>query len=88
MFVRVFVYFSFLLASFAWLGGWRPTMALMLGYSLMGMQMAESLPGLLEGGEVPSMAALSHAQVGRVEESLSDMPTPYCRIALIVTRTM
>ena len=56
-------------AGFIWLGGWRPAAAIMLAYSLMGMQIENELQSLLDGVEVPTMAALSHQQV-RLKELL------------------
>eukprot|EP00897_Mesotaenium_endlicherianum_P005772 jgi/Mesen1/5222/ME000026S04523 len=55
-------------AGFVWLGGWRPGAAIMLAYSLMGMQIKDELHALLEGVDVPSMASLSHQQLTQLNE--------------------
>lgn len=52
-------------ASMMWMGGWRPTSAIVLVYSLMGIQMESELEQLLEGITLPSMAALSAKQLSR-----------------------
>ncbi|CAM6091404.1 unnamed protein product [Calypogeia fissa] len=53
-------------AGFLWMGGWRPTTAIVLAYSLMGIQIENELRKLLDGIEVPSMAALSAKQLGKL----------------------
>lgn len=53
-------------AGFLWMGGWRPTTAIVLAYSLMGIQIENELRRLLDGIEVPSMAALSAKQLGKL----------------------
>ncbi|KAJ7532787.1 hypothetical protein O6H91_13G020200 [Diphasiastrum complanatum] len=53
-------------AGFLWVGGWRPTTAVVLAYSLMGMQIESELWKILEGMDVPSMAALSARQLLRL----------------------
>ncbi|KAJ7559420.1 hypothetical protein O6H91_04G084300 [Diphasiastrum complanatum] len=50
-------------AGFLWMGGWRPTTGIILAYSLMGVQIESELHKLLEGIEVPSLAALSAKQL-------------------------
>lgn len=52
-------------AGLMWMGGWRPSTAIVLAYSLMGMQVENELRKLLEGISVPSMAALSSKQLSR-----------------------
>eukprot|EP00250_Pteridium_aquilinum_P019356 c24396_g1_i1 orf=645-2039(+) len=54
-------------AGFLWMGGWRPTSAVVLAYSLMGMQIESELQKLLEGIELPSMAALSARQLSMLD---------------------
>ncbi|KAJ7515938.1 hypothetical protein O6H91_22G035100 [Diphasiastrum complanatum] len=49
--------------GFLWMGGWRPTAAVVLVFSLMGIQMESELWKILEGIEVPSMATLSAKQL-------------------------
>ncbi|KAH7291604.1 hypothetical protein KP509_29G023800 [Ceratopteris richardii] len=58
-------------ASFLWIGGWRPTTAIVLAYSLMGMQIEGKLQKLLQGIELPSMATLSQ-KLCESEDSLSN----------------
>ena len=52
-------------AGMMWMGGWRPTSAIILTYSLMGIHMESELNQLLEGINLPSMAALSSRQLAR-----------------------
>ncbi|XP_024522828.1 protein DOG1-like 3 [Selaginella moellendorffii] len=52
--------------SFLWMGGWRPTMSVILVFSLMGMQIEDDLVKILEGMDVPTMAALSGKQLQRL----------------------
>lgn len=54
-------------AGFLWMGGWRPTTAVVLAYSLMGMQIESELQKLLEGIELPTMAALSARQLSMLD---------------------
>ncbi|KAH7445947.1 hypothetical protein KP509_01G030100 [Ceratopteris richardii] len=54
-------------ASFLWIGGWRPTTAIVLAYSLMGTQIEGELQKLLQGIELPSMAALSAKQLSMID---------------------
>lgn len=54
-------------AGFLWMGGWRPTTAVVLAYSLMGMQIESELQKLLQGVELPSMAALSAKQLSMID---------------------
>lgn len=53
-------------AGMMWMGGWRPTTAIVLAYSLMGIQVENELSQLLEGIKVPSMSALSAKQLTRL----------------------
>lgn len=53
-------------AGFLWMGGWRPTAAMVLAYSLMGIQIENDLKKVLDGIEVTSMAALSAKQLGKI----------------------
>ncbi|XP_024370995.1 uncharacterized protein [Physcomitrium patens] len=53
-------------AGMMWMGGWRPTAAIVLTYSLMGIQMESELERLLEGITLPSMATLSAKQLSRL----------------------
>lgn len=52
-------------ASFMWLGGWRPSCALMLVYSLMGVQLQDEIRNFGLGIEklVRSEAVLSEKQL-------------------------
>lgn len=52
-------------AGMMWVGGWRPSSAIVLAYSLMGIQMESELQQILEGIRLPSMAALSAKQLAR-----------------------
>lgn len=52
-------------AGLMWMGGWRPSSAIVLAYSLMGLEMESELQRLLEGVSLPSMAALSAKQLAR-----------------------
>lgn len=52
-------------AGMMWMGGFRPSSAVVLAYSLMGIQMENDLQQLLEGIALPSMAALSAKQLAR-----------------------
>lgn len=52
-------------AGLMWMGGWRPTTAIVLAYSLMGLQMEDELQRLLEGINLPSMASLTAKQLAR-----------------------
>ena len=52
-------------AGLMWMGGFRPTSAIVLAYSLMGIQMESELQRLLEGINLPSMASLSAKQLAR-----------------------
>lgn len=54
-------------AAFSWMGGWRPTSAVVLAYSLMGMQIERDLQKLLEGIEIPTMGALSATQLSMLD---------------------
>jgi len=58
-------------AGMMWMGGWRPTSAVVLVYSLMGIQMESDFQQLLEGITLPSMAALSSKQLARSAISAS-----------------
>ncbi|KAH6558291.1 hypothetical protein KP509_1Z070500 [Ceratopteris richardii] len=54
-------------AGFLWMGGWRPTTAIVLAYSLMGMQIEGELQKILDGIELPTMAALSARQLSMLD---------------------
>lgn len=54
-------------AGFLWMGGWRPTTAVVLAYSLMGMQIESELQKLLDGIELPTMVALSARQLSMLD---------------------
>lgn len=54
-------------AGFMWIGGWRPTTAVVLAYSLMGLQIESELQKLIEGIELPTMAALSAKQISLLD---------------------
>ncbi len=53
-------------AGLMWMGGWRPSTAIVFAFSLMGMQIQMDFKKILEGIEVPSMAALSPKQLSRL----------------------
>jgi hypothetical protein len=53
-------------AGLMWMGGWRPSTAIVFAFSLMGMQIQMDFKKILEGIEVPSMAALSSKQLSRL----------------------
>lgn len=52
-------------AGMMWMGGWRPTTAIVLVFSLIGLQIENELQRLLEGINVSSMAALSAKQLAK-----------------------
>ncbi|KAH8936398.1 hypothetical protein BDL97_17G082300 [Sphagnum fallax] len=54
-------------AGLMWMGGWRPSTAIVFAFSLMGMQIQMDFKKILEGIEVPSMAALSPKQLSRLD---------------------
>lgn len=53
-------------AGMMWMGGWRPTTAIVLVFSLIGLQIENELQRLLEGINVSSMAALSAKQLAKL----------------------
>lgn len=54
--------------AFLWIGGWRPSMAFHLLYSLAGLQLEARLSELLEGLKTGDVGDLSPSQLGRVND--------------------
>uniref|UniRef100_A0A7I4AG32 DOG1 domain-containing protein n=1 Tax=Physcomitrium patens TaxID=3218 RepID=A0A7I4AG32_PHYPA len=54
-------------AGLMWMGGWRPRTAIVLAYSLMGIQIENELQQLLEGIILQSMATLTAKQLARLD---------------------
>ncbi|XP_074311629.1 protein DOG1-like 3 [Silene latifolia] len=54
--------------AFLWIGGWRPTMAFHLLYSIAGLQLEAGLSELLQGLSTDDLADLSPTQLDRIDE--------------------
>jgi hypothetical protein len=75
-------------AGMMWMGGWRPTTAIVLAYSLMGIHVENELSQLLEGIKVPSMSALSAKQLTRLALVWLGLawlgsPNPFARVIVL-----
>jgi hypothetical protein len=66
-FVLAGMWRSHLEASFNWMGGWRPTAAIVLVYSLMGMHIEDELLRIIHGIELPTMGSLSATQLSNLD---------------------
>ena len=54
--------------AFVWIGGWRPSMAFMLLYSKLGLQVEAGLAELMRSVPTGDLADLSQDQIRRVDE--------------------
>ncbi|OIT37318.1 PREDICTED: protein DELAY OF GERMINATION 1-like [Nicotiana attenuata] len=54
--------------AFLWIGGWRPSMAFHLLYSISGLQFEPRLPQLIRGITTGDLGDLSPDQIGKVDE--------------------
>lgn len=54
--------------AFLWIGGWRPTMAFHLLYSVTGLQLEAGLSELIRGLNTGDLGSLSSSQLARVDE--------------------
>lgn len=54
--------------AFLWIGGWRPSMAFMLLYSKLGLQVEAGLDELMRSVPTGDLADLSQDQIRRVDE--------------------
>lgn len=54
--------------AFLWIGGWRPSMAFMLLYSKLGLQVEAGLEELMRSVPTGDLADISHDQIRRIDE--------------------